>query len=140
MILSKEDKTKIREMFEDGDLLVDIAGVFGVTRQTIQYHLSEKRKTKVMVVIREGTIMEISSNRDVELILIQDGGRTNHPSKKNKDFDSLVSVKERLEYLRGELRNECMSYEELAELQSLSEHIDSNDVELLEPAGVPENR
>jgi hypothetical protein len=47
-------------------------------------------------------------------------------------------AKERLEYLRGELRAESISYGELAELQSLAEHIDEGDVELLEVAGVPE--
>lgn len=48
-------------------------------------------------------------------------------------------IKARLEYLRGELRAERISYGELAELQSLTKHIDSSDVELLEAAGVPEN-
>jgi hypothetical protein len=48
-------------------------------------------------------------------------------------------IKNRLEYLRQELREERISYDELAELQSLTEHIDSGDVELLEAAGVPEN-
>lgn len=47
-------------------------------------------------------------------------------------------IKERLEYLRGEIRAERISYGEIAELQSLSEHIEAGDVELLEPAGVPE--
>lgn len=42
----------------------------------------------------------------------------------------------RLEYLRGELRAECISYGELAELESLAEYIDSEDVELLEAAGI----
>lgn len=44
----------------------------------------------------------------------------------------------RLEYLRGELRAERISYGELAELQSLAGQIDAGDVELLEAAGVPE--
>ena len=48
-------------------------------------------------------------------------------------------IKNRLEELRTELRNECISYGELAELASLSEHIEEGDVELLEAAGVPEN-
>lgn len=47
-------------------------------------------------------------------------------------------IKARLEYLRGELRAERISYEELAELQSLAPHIEEGDVELLEAAGVPE--
>jgi hypothetical protein len=44
----------------------------------------------------------------------------------------------RLEYLRGEIRAERISYSELAELQSLVEHIDPSDAELLEWAGVSE--
>lgn len=49
------------------------------------------------------------------------------------------TVQERLEYLRGRLRAESISYGELAELQSLVDHIDEGDVELLEAAGVPES-
>jgi hypothetical protein len=51
---------------------------------------------------------------------------------------SKKQIKKRLEYLRGELRAECISYEELAELAGLAEHIEPGDVELLEAAGVPE--
>lgn len=47
-------------------------------------------------------------------------------------------IKWRLEALRQVLRDECMSYGEMAELQSLAEYIEPGDVELLEPAGVPE--
>lgn len=46
--------------------------------------------------------------------------------------------KARLEYLRGQLRAERISWGELAELQGLAEHIEPGDVELLEAAGVPE--
>lgn len=46
---------------------------------------------------------------------------------------------QRLEYLRGELRAERISYDELSELQSLAGYIDAGDVELLEAAGVPEH-
>lgn len=47
-------------------------------------------------------------------------------------------IKKRLEYLRGELRAERISYGELAELRSLTPHVERDDVELLEAAGVPE--
>lgn len=53
--------------------------------------------------------------------------------------DDADSPAARLEYLRTELRAERISYEELAELQSLAEHIDPSDTELLEAAGVPEH-
>jgi hypothetical protein len=44
----------------------------------------------------------------------------------------------RLEYLRTLIHEERISYGELAELQSLSDHIADGDVELLEWAGVSE--
>lgn len=40
-------------------------------------------------------------------------------------------IQERLEYLRGEIRAERISYGELAELQDLIHHIDADDGELL---------
>jgi hypothetical protein len=46
--------------------------------------------------------------------------------------------KERLEYLRGEIKAERISMAEILELQSLAPHIDPGDVLLLEWAGVPE--
>lgn len=47
-------------------------------------------------------------------------------------------TKQRLEELRKALRDENISTGELIELQSLKDHIEPNDVELLEAAGVPE--
>lgn len=49
------------------------------------------------------------------------------------------NIRQRLEYLRGEIQAERISYGEIAELQSLAEHIAPDDVELLEWAGVPEH-
>lgn len=46
----------------------------------------------------------------------------------------------RLEYLRGEIRAERISSGEIAELQSLAEYIETGDTELLQWAGVPEER
>jgi len=51
----------------------------------------------------------------------------------------MKNIKIRLEYLRKQIENENISYGEIAELQSLSKHIDKNDVVLLEWAGVKEN-
>ncbi len=62
--------------------------------------------------------------------------------KNNKQLKTTImktkTIKEQLEYLRTELRNERISYSELIDLQSLSKHIDKDDVELLEAAGIPE--
>lgn len=48
-------------------------------------------------------------------------------------------TRERLEYLREQLRAERISYYELAELQGLADEIEPDDVELLGAAGVPEH-
>lgn len=50
----------------------------------------------------------------------------------------MTTIKERLEELRREIQAERISYGEIAELQSLAEHIEPGDVELLQWAGVPE--
>lgn len=47
-------------------------------------------------------------------------------------------IQARLEYLRGQIEAECISYGEVAELQGLAEHIEPGDTQLLEWAGVPE--
>jgi hypothetical protein len=44
----------------------------------------------------------------------------------------MKDIKKRLEYLRKQIRNETVSYGEIAELQGLSKFISSSDVELLE--------
>jgi hypothetical protein len=51
---------------------------------------------------------------------------------------TLKEINKRLEYLRGEIEAERISYEEIVELQSLCKYIRKNDVQLLEWAGVPE--
>jgi hypothetical protein len=51
-----------------------------------------------------------------------------------------VKIQKRLEYLRGELRSERISYGEIVELQNLAPYINSGDVELLEAAGIPEEK
>ena len=51
----------------------------------------------------------------------------------------LKEIKTRLEYLRQELREERISYGEIAELQSLVDYIDKSDVKLLEAAGISES-
>jgi len=50
-----------------------------------------------------------------------------------------MDMKKRLEYLRKQIKEQCISYGEIVELQGLSEHIDENDVELLGWAGPTKN-
>ena len=49
-----------------------------------------------------------------------------------------TEIKTRLEELRQAIQNENISYGEIAELQSLAEHIDKDDLLLLQWAGVEE--
>jgi hypothetical protein len=51
---------------------------------------------------------------------------------------TLEEARARLEELRLVIRDEHVSYGELAELADLAEYIEPGDVELLEWAGVPE--
>lgn len=62
-----------------------------------------------------------------------------NPATRPHSGPCAVCATERLEYLRGEIRAERISYGEIAELESLAPHIEPGDVELLEWAGVPEH-
>lgn len=55
-----------------------------------------------------------------------------------KKMKTPKTIKDRLEYLRGEIEAERISYGEISELQSLAEYIEPDDVLLLQWAGVPE--
>ena len=61
------------------------------------------------------------------------------PLGRDETYYRSKDPKDRLEYLRRQLRAECISQSELMELESLAEYIEPGDVELLEAAGVPEN-
>ena len=58
--------------------------------------------------------------------------------EETRDFIRSGKIKSRLEYLRGEIEAERISYGEIAELQSLAKYIDKGDIRLLEQAGVKE--
>lgn len=62
-------------------------------------------------------------------------------AKKKADYQEQThkKIKERLEYLRGEIEAERISYGEITELQSLSQYIAPSDTLLREWAGMPEN-
>ena len=55
-----------------------------------------------------------------------------------ENLTDVITIKNKLECLRFELRAERISYGELLELASLREYILDGDVELLQAAGVPE--
>lgn len=51
-----------------------------------------------------------------------------------------MTTQERLDYLREQIENECISYFELAELQTLGDEglIPDHELELRQWAGIPE--
>lgn len=49
-----------------------------------------------------------------------------------------MTIQERLEEIRQSIRNENISYGEIAELQELIDEIETHDVELLQWAGAEE--
>lgn len=84
--------------------------------------------------------VEIVDNENSnELVEVDGQNRMDAIYKAVVGFIKWYNVKERLEHLRTELRAERISYAELMELQSLVDHIDEGDTELLEAAGLPEN-
>ena len=52
---------------------------------------------------------------------------------------TVEKIKNRLEYIRGEIEGERISTGEILELQSLAQYIEPGDVLLRERAGIPEN-
>lgn len=68
-----------------------------------------------------------------------DKSRKQHPLPLEIAYQvALHKIQKRLEYIRGEIEAERISYEEIAELQSLAEFIEPGDTLLLEWAGLPE--
>jgi hypothetical protein len=55
-----------------------------------------------------------------------------------KEYLITKEIEDRFKYLKGEIKKECISYGEIAELQSLAEYIPEDDVLLREWAGIPE--
>ena len=53
-------------------------------------------------------------------------------------MNDLKDIKSRLEYIRKEIESERISYDEISELQSLAQYIETDDVLLREWAGIPE--
>ena len=51
-----------------------------------------------------------------------------------------MNTQNTLNYIRGEIEAEQVSYAEIAQLQSLAEHIDPTDTLLLEWAGIEEEQ
>ncbi len=112
--------------------------------------------TKVVVIVDGGNVQSVYANHDINVVIIDHDNLRENFSRDAREMiedtevndlaemmdtepESIAIVaKQRLEYLRGELREECISTGELVELQSLSEYIPADDVELREAAGLTE--
>jgi hypothetical protein len=110
-----------------GMLLTDITGKKTATVLSI-----EQNKNWSIVHIRPGSTIQGNSNFQVRVV----GTVKKNPPRPAK----LSAIKKRLQYLRGKINKENISYGEIAELHGLARYIDRNDTLLLEWAGVPEKR
>ncbi len=112
--------------------------------------------SKVVVVVDGGVVQSVYANHDINIVIIDHDNLRENFSRDAREMiedtevndlaeqmdtepESIAVVaSQRLEYLRGELREECISQGELIELQALAQYIPSDDVELREAAGLPE--
>ena len=90
---------------------------------TIYNRKDQPVKIVMAETIIEADLTQVNEDDYIDLVLME---------------STTEQIESRLEYLRGELRGECISYEEVVELESLIPYIDPSDVELLEAAGVEE--
>lgn len=86
--------------------------------------------------IDNGNTYMIDEVHGATLAEVKENVREYHLCKHNGYGERIA--RRRLEQLRTALQSENISYSELAELWKLHEYIASDDVELLEAAGVPE--
>lgn len=77
-------------------------------------------------------LMHLADRQGVNFEQVLERGRCHYSAEVREEAE------QRLEYLRGEIKAERISYGEIAELQALAEYIEPGDVELLQWAGVPE--
>lgn len=95
---------------------------------------SDTPRTIWRAYIADGNTYRIDEEAAYTLELLKERIRAYHLRKHNGYGERIA--KKRLEQIRHELRAERISYGELAELQSMAEYIENDDVELLEAAGV----
>lgn len=63
-----------------------------------------------------------------------------YPRHTKMEMEKKDKIRERLNYLRGEIEAERISYGEIAELQGLADHIEPGDTQLLCWVEVPEGK
>jgi hypothetical protein len=111
----------------DGEWVLNVSRTHGqlATREECRKYIRKHGEHGVTLLVRD---------------YLNAGGLTATQERQARAADrDMQDIRARLEYLRGELRGERISYSELAELQGLAEHIDRTDVELLQAAGIPEH-
>ncbi len=113
-----------REVYRNGDL--DILAVKAI--------LSGIDFTDAQELLYEALVYEYACEK-CERIHAE---RDNESAEDQQKIDA-CNARDRLEYLRGEIKAERISTSEIAELQGLAQYIEAGDVELLEWAGVTEN-
>ena len=101
-------------------------------------------KYRIIFTNTEKSYIEVEAENEREAnekaIAEWNAGNSGEPMEHGTNVETETQdIAARLEYLRGEIEAERISYGEIAELQSLAEYIEPGDVQLLEWAGVPEN-
>ncbi len=101
------------------------------------------KKYRVIFTQVEKSYIEVEAENATEAnekaIAEWDAGNNGEPFTDTEVDTETQDITARLEYLRGEIEAERISYGEIAELQSLTEYIEPGDNLLLQWAGVPES-
>lgn len=93
----------------------------------------------------DGTEYTFTRVNGVDTLYFDDEMQAQWINETRQDLETWLSANgdftpfQRLNYLRDQINQECISYGEIAELQSLAKYIEPWDVQLLEWAGVPEH-
>lgn len=111
----------------------------GITRLTIGYSLDGEAREFTVDVEEINDLQNATKALQLHLMAQILDIRPWVNTRERVRFAGGVNVNAaRLEYLRGQIQAESISWGEIAELQGLAAEIDPSDVELLEWAGVPE--
>ena len=120
-----------RDAFAAAAELRDALKPFAAVRHFDPAYDGEKYVVRMEVSAEDPTAFEAMS-RVASLLTVE------HEIALTEAAGTSQEIQDRLEYLRGEIEAERISYGELAELQDLADYIDPGDTLLLQWAGVPE--
>jgi hypothetical protein len=103
-----------------------------VTSEYVFYADDDDMKTDAQIALYNDLANAFKSGNLFDYITVEDAPEATEDmiSSWLFDEDEDDDIADRLDYLRGEIEAERISYDEISELQSLAEHIDRDDVVL----------